>query len=511
MYFQSAHFALIFLPIVAIGFFVLERFAPRIPQLLWLIAASFVFYASWNPIFLALLLCSVAANYAGGLAVARRAGQPRKVLGGLLIAADLALLAYFKYAGFLVANAHALFGIAGAIPDIALPLGISFFTFQQISYIADVTSGGEPVESPVAYTLFVTFFPHLIAGPILHHGGMIPQFLRRRDPAQRQPDLAIGLALFGIGVFKKLVFADGVEPYASRIFDLPMTAPPPGTADAWAAALSYTLQIYFDFSAYSDMAIGLARLFGVRLPVNFNSPYKSVSIVDFWRRWHMTLSRFLRDYLYIALGGNRRGTARRYANLLTTMLLGGLWHGASWTFVAWGGWHGALLCCNHALDRFWPTRHPVKRVLGWAVTMLAVIIGWVLFRAHSFAVVRRMFAAMFTLSGTLPAVYPMPDTLWSGVLSALGIGHAPVIWLGILFAIAWLAPNSQEILARYRPVLSSPDKPSDEPPARTGLLVSQSFGAGMARGMLFAGALAVYGWIVLGLGIGNTPFVYAFF
>ena len=263
------------------------------------------------------------------------------------IAANLALLAYYKYAIFFVANAQRLIGHVGPLPEIVLPLGISFFTFTQIAFLVDAHRGLAREYSFTHYTLFVTYFPHLIAGPILHHREMMPQFDRRSTYTLDWDNVAVGLTMFIIGLFKKTVIADDMAAFASPAFDAAAGGTQLTLLEAWGAALAYTFQIYFDFSGYTDMALGASRMFGIVLPLNFRSPYKAANIIDFWRRWHITLSRFLRDYVYIPLGGNRKTVPRRYENLLLTMLVGGLWHGAGWTFVFWGALHGIYLVVNH--------------------------------------------------------------------------------------------------------------------------------------------------------------------
>ena len=261
--------------------------------------------------------------------------RPDKSVLIFAIALNLCLLGYFKYVDFLVGGLNDLFGSSISAGNIVLPLAISFFTFQQIAYLVDVYRQKVSERSFVEYFLFVTFFPQLIAGPIVHHAEVIPQFKERRFLRLSSQDLLIGLAIFSIGLYKKIVCADGIGIVADNLFD--NVNADISLFDAWAGTLAYSLQIYFDFSGYSDMAMGLARIFGIRLPINFYSPYKSASIIEFWRTWHITLSRFLRDYLYIPLGGNRLGPFVRYRNLMIVMLLGGLWHGAGWNFVAWGG------------------------------------------------------------------------------------------------------------------------------------------------------------------------------
>src|SRR5512139_2926665 len=348
MLFTSFEFVFLFVPATLLGFMVLRR-ASYAASVLWLVLASLFFYAFWNAAYLWLLVPSIVVNYALGRALdAHPGGLSKKILLAAGIAANLGVLLYFKYAGFLTANIDFLFGSDIALGAIILPLGISFITFQKIAYLVDAYRGHARDPSFIRFALFVSFFPQLIAGPIVHHAEILPQLQPSRLRAVRAATVATGLALFAFGMFKKVILADGIAGNANLAFADAAKGIEPGFSAAWAGTLSYTLQLYFDFSGYSDVACGLALLFGVRLPPNFYSPYKAAGITDFWRRWHITLSRFLRDYLYIPLGGNRRGPARRYANILITMTLGGLWHGAGWTFMLWGLYHGLLLLLNHA-------------------------------------------------------------------------------------------------------------------------------------------------------------------
>ena len=346
MLFNSFVFIFVFLPLTLAGFFLLGRFRPGLAAA-WLTAASLVFYGWWNPLYVGLLVLSICFNYACGVAIARAtAGNDKRRSQRMLIfavAANLGVLAYYKYANFFLASINPVSGTALSLGEIVLPLGISFFTFTQIAFLADAYYGKVREYSFVHYGLFVTYFPHLIAGPVLHHAEMMPQFAQPATYRFSFENAAVGITIFVIGLFKKVMLADEIGVYAKPVFDTAATGVELTALEAWCGALAYTLQLYFDFSGYSDMAIGLSRLFGVVLPLNFHSPYKAVNIIAFWRRWHMTLSRFLRDYLYIPLGGNRRGVARRYAALLITMVLGGLWHGAGWTFVLWGTLHGVYL------------------------------------------------------------------------------------------------------------------------------------------------------------------------
>src|SRR3984885_3576772 len=343
MLFSSYTFLFQFLPAVVLAFAAARRHSPR-AGILVLAGASLFFYGAWRPVYLLLLLASIAANFSLGLLM--EDPRRRRAIGMLGVALNLALLGYFKYTDFIFGSIHALSGVPLPSLDIVLPLGISFFTFQQIAYLVDVMRGARVERDIVSYTLFVSFFPHLIAGPLVHHAEMIPQFKRARS-GRSSVLAARGLAIFAAGLFKKVVIADNLAQFVSPVFAHLDAGGGVTTPWAWLATLAYTLQIYFHFSRHFDMAIGLALLFGIRLPVNFRSPYQALSIVEFWRRWHITLSRFLRDYLYIPLGGNRLGEQRRYLNLMVTMLLGGLWHGAGWTFLIWGGLHGVYLCVNH--------------------------------------------------------------------------------------------------------------------------------------------------------------------
>src|SRR3954469_23352041 len=370
MLFSSYTFLFQFLPAVALAFAAARLHSPR-AGILVLVAASLVFYGAWKPVYLLLFVASVAVNFTLGL----RMDDParRRATGTLGVALNLALLCYFKYTNFIFDSLNNLTGAPLPFVNVVLPLGISFFTFQQIAYLVDVMRGAKVERDILSYALFVSFFPHLIAGPLVHHAEMIPQFKRARSG--RSAVLAArGLAMFAAGLFKKVVIADNLAQFVTPVFAHLDAGGGVTTPWAWLSTLAYTLQIYFDFSGYSDMALGLALLFGIRLPVNFRSPYQAASIIEFWRRWHITLSRFLRDYLYIPLGGNRLGEIRRYQNLLVTMLLGGLWHGAAWNFVIWGGLHGVYLCINH-LWRAWrgdaPASLPAK-ALCWAATFFAV-------------------------------------------------------------------------------------------------------------------------------------------
>jgi D-alanyl-lipoteichoic acid acyltransferase DltB (MBOAT superfamily) len=472
MLFNSYTFLLLFLPVTAIVFFRLGAYSHRLAAA-WLGAASLFFYGYWNPAYVGLLLGSIFFNYGIGFALAREhdAGRERrkKLILTLGIAADLALLGYYKYANFFLDTANKLLDTGWAFQDILLPLGISFFTFTQIAFLVDAWSGKAREYNFIHYLLFVTYFPHLIAGPVLHHKEMMPQFARPQTYRFSWDNMTIGLMIFTIGLFKKAVLADGVSPYANMAFQSADAGEELDFLAAWGGALAYTAQIYFDFSGYSDMAIGLSRMFGIVLPLNFNSPYKATNIIDFWRRWHMTLSRFLRDYLYIPLGGNRKGTVRRQINLMLTMLLGGLWHGASWNFVLWGGLHGLYLALSHAW-RSLRERHFANisagiggKLAAWLLTFVAVVVAWVFFRATTLKGALNMLCGMAGMQGvSLPAaIQPKlggaADLLQDlGVQFALGGGSRFLLtwsWVVCLLVIALFLPNAQELMRRHRPGL----------------------------------------------------------
>ncbi len=437
MLFNSPIFILGFLPITLLLFLALRRIGRRGPMWL-LLSASLVFYGWWDWRFLPLLLGSICGNHllAGRILAAEgRLEAKRWLVAG--IAANLVLLGWFKYAMFVANVLGDVSGHAIGVGTVVLPIGISFFTFKQIAYLVDVHRGLVVERDPARYGLFVTFFPDLLAGPLVHHRELTPQ-LERLGSRPFLPDFAVGASIFVIGLAKKLLVADTLALTATPLFAQAAAGGSLGLVAAWAAATAYALQIYFDFSGYSDMAIGIARMFGVVLPINFASPYKAASIVEFWRRWHISLSRFLRDYLYVPLGGNRKGPARRYVNVFVTMLLGGIWHGAGWTFVLWGALHGGMIVAAQA----WSRRQghvPMARAAGVALTLLAVIAAWVPFRALDLPTTWSIWASMAGLHG-------LGDTPLAG-MGLAGIG------LGLVLALA--APNTQTLFRAYEPGLAS--------------------------------------------------------
>jgi D-alanyl-lipoteichoic acid acyltransferase DltB (MBOAT superfamily) len=446
MLFNSHEFLFVFLPICLVGFFLLGRAGWSRAASLWLSASSLAFYAwwnpdpthTWNPRYLALLLASIVCNYTLGVCISRAvehgAARRAKLALALGVTANLGTLAYFKYAAFLAHNLNAVAGTHFDPGHIALPLAISFFTFTQIAYLVDAFHGVTKQPNFRWYLLFVSFFPHLIAGPIVLYRSLMPQFAKKETWTFQGGNFAAGLSLFTFGLFKKVVFADGLAPMANGVFASVARGEAPGFAPAWIGALAYTLQLYFDFSGYSDMAIGLGRMFNVQFPLNFNSPYQARNIAEFWQRWHITLSQFLRDHLYIPLGGNRLGQSRRYVNLMITMLLGGLWHGASWTFVAWGGLHGLYLVVHQlwakaTQGRAWAASRTAG-IAGWALTLLAVIVGWVLFRAHTFGEAVTLLRGMAGM-GLSPA--------------ALSFKAIDLALLALTLGIVLFAPNTELI------------------------------------------------------------------
>jgi alginate O-acetyltransferase complex protein AlgI len=453
MLFNSYGFIFLYLPIVLLGFFVLGRRSHAYAAA-WLALASLFFYGYWNPIYVTLLIGSIVANYVFGLAINRsvQAASPTRRGKWTLTAAvtvNLVLLGYYKYANFFLAAIDPVLGTHFTFRSIILPLGISFFTFTQIAFLVDTYQRKVAEYNFIHYTVFVTYFPHLIAGPVLHHKEMMPQFNNPLNYRLNWNNVASGLLLFALGLVKKTLWADALAPFANGIFDGVQQGATPTIYEAWAAALTYTLQIYFDFSGYTDMAIGIALLFNIRLPFNFDSPYKAGSIIDFWRRWHMTLSRFLRDYLYIPLGGSRRGPIRRYLNLMLTMVLGGLWHGAGWTFIGWGALHGFYLMINHLWRACFPhsTQHwlgaRLLLLLSGGVTFVAVVVAWVIFRSYDFSHAVLMLKAMFGIASR-PISF---DAVLHGnlllMIPASGRDLAKLL-VGAL-AWVWLLPNSMRL------------------------------------------------------------------
>lgn len=407
MLFNSYIFIFVFLPVTLLVFHSLRYLKRGRSAIFSLIVASFVFYGWWNPQYILLLVGLMASDCVIAQQIIRARQQNKRsakfwLIIGLVI--NLGALGYYKYANFFVDNLNALMDWEILIGTVVLPIGISFFTFQKIAFLTDLYHGKVSRFSILNYSLFVTFFPQLIAGPIVHHSEVMPQFDKLERIEQKM--VALGVTFFSIGLAKKVLIADTAARYASPHFNAAFGGETLDFVTAWGAAFAYTAQIYYDFSAYSDMAIGIALLFGIRLPINFDSPYKSRNIMDFWRRWHITLSRFLRDYLYIPLGGNQKGQGRRFINLIITMVLGGIWHGAGWTFLIWGTLHGLYLVINHAWHAIVrrlslePLRtNKVFTAFGWLITFLAVVVAWVFFRATSLDSAMSILASMTGQNG----------------------------------------------------------------------------------------------------------------
>ncbi len=399
MLFNSYEFIFAFLPITFFIYFYLNSKRLTEASKGFLVFASLFFYSWWNVLYLPLILSSMLFNYVVGNILngkkELKKSINRKTMLIIGIIANIALLGYFKYADFFIENVN--YFTAGNIPalELALPLAISFFTFQQIAYLVDSYRNETQEYDFLNYALFVSFFPQLIAGPIVHHKQMMPQFASKWNKVKNYRNIALGLFIFSIGLFKKVVIADTFAIWATKGFDHTEVL---SLFEAWITSLSYTFQLYFDFSGYTDMAIGAALLFNIKLPINFNSPYKAKDIQDFWRRWHITLSNFLRDYIYIPLGGNRKGSFRTYNNLMITFILGGLWHGAGWTFVFWGFLHGAAL----VIHRFWKKLgFTMNSILAWFITFNFVNIAWVFFRAKEWEDAIKVLKGMFGLSGVV--------------------------------------------------------------------------------------------------------------
>lgn len=393
MIFNSYIFLFIFLPITFAGFWLLQK--KRNARYVWLVIMGYIFYGYWNYKFTFLMLASTLVSFFTALYISKAAVKNKKKLALLIaLVADLSLLGFFKYFNFLTATFQKIFdsanlGVELPLIHVILPIGISFYTFHTMSYVIDVYQGKfKPTNNFFEFATYVSFFPQLVAGPIVRFN-QVSSDLDNLSAFKQGSGLVSGISMFVVGLIKKVIIADSIAGIINPLWD---NASGLSTASAWIAALGYTYQLYFDFSGYSDMAIGLGRLFGINLPQNFNSPYKALNISDFWRRWHISLSTWLRDYLYIPLGGSKLGKYRTYLNLLITMLLGGLWHGANWTFVFWGGYHGALLALYKIFKK---QSDALPVILQRTLTFFLVIIGWVFFRSPTFTVAGGMLKKMF--------------------------------------------------------------------------------------------------------------------
>ena len=435
-------FLLVFLPVVLAGYSLMLRRNLRTWAAAWLLFASAAFYCSWRPVHLAVLTASIAMNYAvaAGMASSPRRRRPLLIFG---LVSDCVILAAFKYLAPVIDTLNRMAHLNLAVPSGGLPLGISFFTFVEIAYLLEVYRGEIPPADPIRFGLLVSFFPKVMAGPIVRPS----EFLAEGEREAAVQDVCEGLFLFAVGLAKKTLLADHLARWAAPVFAGAGTTSGMGFAAAWIGVLAYTCQIYFDFSGYSDMAIGLARLFGYRVPVNFNSPYKAASVVEFWRRWHITLTGFLTEHVYFRLPGQRKGAWRRHLNLLVTMVACGIWHGAGWMFAFWGALHGVFLIVNH-LWRSWRAKHsPQFGILRWkaplaarGLTMAAVVGGWVAFGAPSARAAVGLATAMTGAWG-----------IGSALTTEQVVG---CFWVAACGALACVGPNSQELVGHARGILA---------------------------------------------------------
>lgn len=442
MLFNSYEFILLYLPITLILYYQLAKRISNSAAKNFLIFASLCFYSYWDISNLPILLTSILVNYLFGHLLSKNRSKFILTAG---IAFNLLFLGYFKYTDFILQNMNAFVRTSFELQSIVLPLGVSFFTFTQTAYLVDVYRGETKEYTKSDYLLFVTIFPHLIAGPILYHKDMVPQFSVAENYKLNYKNLTYGIVWFTIGLFKKVVIADKLAIWANQVFnnttDLTML-------DAWGGALAYSLQLYFDFSGYSEMAIGLGLLFNYDLPLNFNLPYRTTSIIDFWRRWHMTLSAFLKNYLYIPLGGNRCNSHMR--NILITMFLGGLWHGAGWTFIFWGVLHGIFICINHLWRK---TNINLPKFVNWLLTFNAVNLAWIFFRANSFESAMSIVKAMFDVSRfVLPFNKHLVKFLEMSSIELTVLSFSD--WLNIIIALlVSLIVIKKDKIENYNPVI----------------------------------------------------------
>lgn len=450
MLFNSYEFIFLFLPITFFIYFYLNKKRLTNASKGFLVLSSLFFYSWWNIIYLPLILISMAFNYAVGTSLSKNK-KYKKYLLTIGIISNIALLGYFKYTDFFIENINLALDTSIPLFHLALPLAISFFTFQQIAFLVDSCRGETKEYDFLNYAIFVSFFPQLIAGPIVHHKEMMPQFANIRNKAINYKNITLGLFIFSMGLFKKVVIADTFSVWANLGFDVAKTL---NFFEAWATSLSYTFQLYFDFSGYTDMAIGAALLFNIKLPINFNSPYKALDIQDFWRRWHITLSRFLKDYIYIPLGGNRKGSFRTYSNLMATFIIGGLWHGAGWTFVFWGFLHGVALVIHRVWKKLGFT---MNKTLAWFITFNFINIGWVFFRAKEWEDAIKVLKGMvggsgFVIADKFEKYLGFLQTFgveFGKVTMSLNSGSKIIAWILFSLLIALVFKNSVQKLANF--------------------------------------------------------------
>lgn len=452
MLLNSKIYIFLFLPCVLLGYFAFARY--RRPQLstYWLLIASFAFYSYYNISNLPIILLSITVN----IAISRLLLYNRRkayVVAGL--AFNILYLSYFKYYNFIVDNVNVLFDLGLPKIQTELPLGISFFCFTQIAYLVDCFRSAVKTNSPLYYPLFVTYFPHLLAGPIIHHSDVIPQFQKLKTKIFSNKNMSIGIFLFSIGLFKKVVVADSMSVWADYIFDYPSKAT---FITAWAASFAYTLQIYFDFSGYTDMALGSSYMLNIKIPFNFNSPYKARNIKDFWNRWHITLSKFLRDYIYIPLGGSKMGLPSTLSNILVTFIICGIWHGAGWTYIVWGALHGIG---SVVFRLFSLLKIHIQKHVAWLITMAFVNFCWVFFRSSTLPDAFGFIKAM-TLQGKI--VLPIYLNHSLSFLSPYGVSFGYIdlpfqrqtfVFFVLAVAIVLYPKNSIQFIEHFQPSLFS--------------------------------------------------------
>ena len=445
MLFNSYPYIFLFLPIVAIIYYVLTKQRLITMSKAWLVLASIFFYNWWNPKYTPILLFSIIFNFAIGSSfnsINPKTKWHKKSILIFGIVVNLLILGYYKYMDFFIQNLNIIFHTNLPLFKIILPLGISFFTFQQITYIIDSYRGETKEYDFLNYALFVSFFPQLIAGPIVYHKEIMPQFMSLRTKILSHKNLILGIFLFVIGLFKKVVLADTFSGYVNTGFHLDNIT----MLEGWISSLSYTFQIYFDFSGYCDMAMGSALLFNIKLPLNFNSPYKSESIQEFWNRWHITLSRFLKNWVYFPLGGSQISNKRTYINTMITFLVSGLWHGAAWTFVIWGALHGICLCIN----RFWKKFNIViPKWINILITFLAINAMWILFRAETFSQAKKVFLSLFDFGNlVIPKTYNL--TLRFKNAGTITDYNDAILFLILGIILIFVSKNSIELISNIK-------------------------------------------------------------
>ena len=455
MLFNSYVFVLLFFPICLIGYFSLNHFRKYTLAHLFLFGMSLWFYGYFNPGYLLIILSSILINYGVYWLLEKykehKLHKPIMVMGVML---NVGILIYFKYMDFFIGNINMLFGQDFELLHILLPLGISFFTFQQISFIVDAYRGEIPKYGFINYACFVSYFPQLIAGPIVTHDELIPQFMDEAKKRFNSDNFAQGLFIFTLGLAKKVLLADTFSDaviYGFTTIDK-LTA-----VSALIVMLSYTIQIYFDFSGYCDMAIGIGKMMNIDLPINFNSPYKALTITEFWDRWHMTLTRFFTKYVYIPLGGNRKGAVRTYVNVFIVFLISGFWHGASWNFVFWGVCHGLFVVITRMFKKFFEALHPA---LNWMITFSFVNIMWLFFRAETFTqalkILKALFSWNFSLDYVFVEIFRLPEL--KKVLSIVRLeDRYPQIIITGFFLVALLlllgSDNAYEKMKKFKPTV----------------------------------------------------------